>query len=115
MDGWGFVLLLWLCLLRSYLGELLDRVGLRVDGDDGHDKEDREADDLVGVRIRVGVRVSAARVRVKIRVGVGLGIGVGLGLGFDCEAGDRGEVTHDRVEVAEHLDRGQLAHLIVMK
>ncbi len=44
---WVFVLLLWLCLLWSYLGELLDRVGLRVDGDDGHDKEDGEADDLV--------------------------------------------------------------------
>ena len=62
MDGWGFVLLLWLCLLRSYLGELLDRVGLRVDRDDGHDKEDGEADDLVrvgvGVRVRVRFRAS---------------------------------------------------------
>ena len=52
-------------------------------------------------------------------VGVGFGLGLRLGLagwgwGFDRKAGDRGEVSHDRVEVAEHLDRGQLAHLVVM-
>ena len=56
----------WLYLLRSYLGELLDRVGLRVDGHDGHDKEDGEADDLVRVRVRV-----RARVRARVKVGVG--------------------------------------------
>ena len=69
------MLLLWLCLLRSYLGELLDRVGLRVDGDDGHDKEDGEADDLVGGRGRVGATVSVVRVRVRVNVGAGLGLG----------------------------------------
>ena len=58
---------LWLHLLRLYLGELLDRVGLRVDGHDGHDKEDGEADDLVRVRVRVRIRVRArARARVKV-------------------------------------------------
>ena len=68
MDWWIFRLLLWLYLLWLYLGELLDRVGLRVDGDDGHDKEDGEADDLVGERAR-------ARVRPRVRASwLGLGV-----------------------------------------
>ena len=68
MDLRGFSFLLrCLYLLGLYLGELLDRVGLRVDGHDGHDKEDGEADDLVRVRVRVRIRVRArARARVKV-------------------------------------------------
>ena len=67
----------WLYLLWWYLGELLDRVGLRVDGHDGHDKEDGEADDLVRDRVRVGVKIRA-RVRVRARAGPGPGLGLGL-------------------------------------
>ena len=100
LRGFSFFLLC-LYLLGLYLGELLDRVGLRVDGHDGHDKEDGEADDLVRVRVRVRIRVRArARARARVRVRSRL----------DGEADDRGEVAHDGVEVAEHLDGGQLAH-----
>ena len=54
------------CILRRYLGELLDGVGLGVDGDDGHDEEDGEADDLVRVRVRVRVRVKGAGRQVTV-------------------------------------------------
>ena len=70
-----------------------------------HDKEDGEADDLVRVRVRVRIRVRArARARARARVKVG------RRSRLDGEADDRGEVAHDGVEVAEHLDGGQLAH-----
>ena len=41
----------------EHLRELLDGVGLGVDGYDGDDEEDGEADDLVRVAVAVGVGV----------------------------------------------------------